>query len=208
LAQSIGILGIFSRRPFYKLNQPAMEEFNRANFASVFGAYLDQYQLPIRSVAAAIGCSEPTMNRLLGREVHPLLNKPSLPTDEMLRQAGVMMTIGYIPYSRLSKAEKARVSETIGTVVGGSVGFATIGTAVAGFGSVAGVSAAGISSGLAAMGGIIGGGMLAGVAVAAAIPVAVGTAGLGVGKGIKHVRKQISLNSSNFDPKWEMVVEE
>lgn len=184
-----------------------MKELNRNNFAAKFGSFLDRFKIPARSAAAAIGCSEATMNRLLGREVHRLLKKSSLPTDEMLRQAGMMMAIGYIRYSKLSRAEKQKISETIGTLVGGTVGLASISTTIAGLGSVAGLSAAGITSGLAAMGGVVGGGMVVGVAVAAVIPVAVGAVGFGVGTGIKQAWKQVALNSTNFNADWEMVDE-
>lgn len=182
-----------------------MKELNRDNFAAKFGSFLDGFKIPVRSAAAAIGCSEATMNRLLGKEVHRLLKKPSLPTDEMLKQAGMIMAIGYIRYSKLSRAEKQKISETIGTVVGGTVGLASISTAIAGLGSVAGLSAAGITSGLAAMGGIVGGGMAAGVVVAAVIPAVVGAVGFGLGTGVKQVWKQTALSSTNFNAYWEMV---
>ena len=180
-----------------------MKALNRDNFASVFGKFLNQSQIPARSAAAAIGCSEATMNRLLGKALYSRSSKPSLPTDETLKQAGTMMVIGYERYAKLSKADRAKVSEAIGTVAGGGIGFAAISSAIASLGSVAGLSAAGITSGLAAMGGFLGGGMAMGVAVAAAIPLTVGAVGLGVGAGVQHMMKENALNATKFDSKWE-----
>jgi hypothetical protein len=175
------------------------ENLNRFNFARVFGDFLKEGEINIRSAAKAIGCSEPTMSRLLRN-----MEQRTFPTDEMLKQVGIMMVLSYSKYSKLSKAEKSKISEGIGTVIGGGIGFATIASTVSGFGAVAGLSAAGISSGLAAMGGLLGGGMMTGVAVAAAIPVAVGAAGLGAGMGIKYLICEHFLDKTEIDPNWEM----
>lgn len=174
------------------------ENLNQSNFARVFGNFLKQSKISIRSSARAIGCSEATMSRLLGN-----MEPWTFPTDELLKQAAIMMVLGYPKYSKLSKAEKRGMSEEIGMVVGGGVGFATITSVVSGFGAVAGLSAAGITSGLAAMGGLLGGGMMAGIAVAAALPVAAGAAGLGATMGVKHIISEYSLNSAHVDPTWE-----
>lgn len=205
MARDSEVLGTLTLATPLMYTAQTMQEIDRKNFASKFGAFLKKFKIPARSAAAAIGCSEATMNRLLRKEVHHLLKKPSLPTDEMLKQGGAMMAIGYIRYSKLSKAEKRKISESIGGLAGGVVGLGSITSVVAGLGAVAGLSGAGISSGLAAMGGIVGGGMAMGVAVAAVIPVAVGAVGVGVGVGINKVLRQTSLNSTNFDTHWEMV---
>jgi hypothetical protein len=176
-----------------------MEDLNRDGFVREFGDFLDRHQISALSAAKAIGCSEMTMNRLLGN-----IEPSTLPTDEMLKQAGCMMALNYTRYSKLSRAEKRQLSETIGTVVGGSLGFAAITTTISGSG-VAGLSAAGISSGLASMGGIIGGGMAAGVAVAATLPIAIGGAGFGIVKVAKYLRVQKSLKSTHLDSNWEIM---
>lgn len=180
-----------------------MEDLNRDDFARKFGSFLDRYQIPVRSAARAIGCSEMTMNRLLGNS-EPL----TLPTDEMLKQAGCMIALGHIRYSKLSRAEKQKLSETVGTAVGGSVGFVAITSAVSGLGTVGGLSAAGISSGLATMGGVVGGGMAAGVAVAATLPIAIGGVGFGIGKVAKQLMDQRALNATYLDPTWEILSRE
>lgn len=69
--------------------------------------------------------------------------------------------------------QKAIASAGAGAAVGG----ATVFTAVATTGSVAGLSATGVTSGLAAVGSLIGGGMVAGIAVTAAAPILTGVAG-------------------------------
>jgi hypothetical protein len=176
-----------------------MEDLSRDSFAQKFGNFLDCHQISALSVAKAIGCSEVTMNRLLGN-----IEPSTLPTDEMLKQAGCMMALGYIRYSKLSRAEKKKLSDAVGTVAGGSIGFLAITSAIS-FSGVSGLSAAGISSGLAAMGGVIGGGMAAGVTVAAALPIACGGVGLGIVKVTKHLREKKKLNATQLDSVWEIV---
>jgi transcriptional regulator with XRE-family HTH domain len=88
-----------------------MNELNRDNFAPMLNAFLKENALSQRRVATTIGCSEPTLNRLLSRE--------TLPSDEMLKQSGVLIDIGFTRYSKLSKAEKEKISEAIGAVGGG-----------------------------------------------------------------------------------------
>src|SRR5207248_9157924 len=126
---------------------------------------------------ARIGCSAPTLSRLLAGE--------TLPSDEMLRQSAIMMELGFRRFPKLSKAEREKLSETLGTVGGGTLGFASITATVSTLGTVTGLSAAGISSGLTALGGVVSGGMAAGVVVAAAIPAAAAAAGYGSIKGVK-----------------------
>jgi len=122
---------------------------NRQNFAPIVKAFLEKNALSVRKTARAIGCSEPTLNRLLEQK--------TFPSDEMLRQAGTMIEIGFSRFSKLSRAEKEKISEIIGTGGGGAVGFASITATVGVVGG--GLSAAGISSGLATLGGLVLGGM-------------------------------------------------
>ncbi|MDD5170670.1 MAG: hypothetical protein PHN75_17780, partial [Syntrophales bacterium] len=105
--------------------------------------------------------------------------------------------------SKLSKAEKEKISEAIGTVGGGVLGFGGITAAVSTMG-IAGLSAAGITSGLAALGGIVGGGMVAGISVAAAIPIGAAILGYGIIKGVKAFFETYELDQENYDPFWEM----
>ncbi len=117
-------------------------------------------------------------------------------------QVGILIGIGYEKYQKLSDAEKETISEKIGTVSAGVVGFGTITAAISASG-IAGLSAAGITSGLAAIGAIVGGGMTAGVAVLAAIPIAAAATGYGIIKGVKYLFSQHKLNSKAIDSKWE-----
>jgi hypothetical protein len=119
----------------------------------------------------------------------------------MLRQGGFMMEIGFQRYSRLSSAEKEKISEIIGSVGGGAVGFASITAAVGTLGS-SGLSAAGISSGLAALGGS----MVGGILVAAAIPAAAGAAGYGIVKGVKYGAGEYKLRRKQHDIRWEAIL--
>ena len=113
-----------------------------------------------------------------------------------------MMEIGFEKYKKLNAAEKERISESIGSVGGGVLGFGAISSAVSASG-IAGLSAVGITSGLAGLGAMVGGGMVAGVAVAAALPIAGVALGYGIIKGIKAiVRKQKHLKKT-IDNNWE-----
>lgn len=178
-----------------KIEMTKMEEINRDNFRVLMSAFIEREEITVRKAAKAITCSEMTLNRIIGRK--------TLPSDEMLRQGGIMMGLGFKRYSKLSKAEKEKISEAIGTIGGGILGFGTITAVVSSLG-IAGLSAAGIASGLAVLGGIIGGGMAAGVTVAAAIPIAIGALGYGIIKGVKAILEEYNLDQENYDPFWEM----
>jgi hypothetical protein len=176
-----------------------MDDLNRGNFHKVFGAFIANNHLRVRETANPIGCSEPTLKRLL--------EKASLPSDEMLRQAALVLTLGFGRYSKLSAAERAKLSESLGAVSGGVIGLGSVTAIVGATGTIAGLSAAGISSGLAAMGTLVGGGMAAGIAVAAVIPAVAAGAGFGIIRTVKHLKNEARLNSAAFDPKWELTTE-
>jgi|LSQX01.1.fsa_nt_gb hypothetical protein len=175
-----------------------MEEITRENCGTILNAFIGSEGLTVRKVAKAIGCPEGSIYRIALDH--------TLPSDEMLKQIGIMLTIGFKHYAELSKAQKEKISEAIGAVGGGAIGFAGIGAAIMGLGGGAAGGAA-IAAGLAALGKIIGGGMLAGVGVAAAIPIAVGAAGYGVVKGVKHVIGNHKLGAEGIDLYWEMPLE-
>jgi hypothetical protein len=171
-----------------------MNQLTRENFALFLHEYLQQNHLSVRRVAAAIGCSEPTLARVLLRV--------TIPSDEMIREGAFVMELGFERYSKLSRAQREKLSDALGTVGAGTLGFASISAAISSLG-VAGLSAAGISSGLAALGAVIGGGMVAGVTVAAALPVAAASTGYGVARGIKGVAMRRRLNQQVIDLRWE-----
>lgn len=170
------------------------EEINRDNFGVLMSALIEREDITVRKAAKALTCSEMNLNRIIGRK--------TLPSDEMLRQGGIMMELGFQRYSKLSKAEKEKISEAIGTVGGGVLGFGSI-TAVVSTLGFAGLSAAGISSGLAVLGGIVGGGMAIGITVAAAIPIAAAALGYGIIKGVKALCEKYALDQEKYDPFWE-----
>ena len=150
----------------------------------------------VRRVAKAIGCSDPTLTRVLAGK--------TLPSDDLMKHGGLMFDLGFKRYSRLSASERGTLSEKIGVVSGGVLGFAAITAAIEAAG-ITGVSAAGISSGLAALGRLVGGGMCAGVSVAAALPLAGGLFGYGVSRGVKYHFSKEQLNSTDIDNRWEIM---
>ena len=172
-----------------------MNQFDRCEFRLLLGTFIKKEDITVRKVASAIKCSDATLTRVL--------NGTTLPTDELMKQGGVMFEIGYKRYSKLSASERETISEKIGAIGGGALGFGSITAAICALG-LPGFSAAGITSGLAALGGIVGGGMVVGVSVAAAIPLAVGAVGYAAIKGVKYFVAKIQLNSTKFDPHWEM----
>lgn len=113
------------------------------------------------------------------------------------------MELGFSRYSKLTEAEREKLSDTLGAVGGGAIGFGCVIAAVEGMG-VAGLSAAGLTSGLSAMGALVGGGMTAGVAVAAAVPMAAMGIGYGIIRAVKYFISEAQLNADVLAPKWEM----
>jgi len=120
-----------------------------------------------------------------------------------MRQAGIMFGIGFLNYSKLSEAQKEKISEAIGVAGGGAIGFGSIAAAISASGAVAGLSAAGITSGLASIGAIVGGGMVAGVTIAAAIPLVAGAIGYAIIIGVKHFFSEAEMKKTELDSLWE-----
>lgn len=171
-----------------------MEAITRENCGSIIVAIIEKENLTLKRVARAIGCPEASLYRIIVGH--------SLPSEEMLKQIGLLSVLGFKKYEKLSKAEKEKISDLIGAVGGGAVGFAVIGAAVGGLGGGA-AGAAGIAAGLAALGKVVGGGMLAGVGVAAGIPVALAATVYGAVKGVKHIIENYKLQSEGVDTYWE-----
>ncbi|MBD0780103.1 hypothetical protein HPE56_20075 [Maribacter sp. ANRC-HE7] len=171
------------------------KELNRENISQYLAVFIQKNNLTVDLVAKEIGCSTSTLQRIVG--------KLSYPTNKLLKQSGIMFSIGFEKFKKLTKAEKEQISEQIGAVGGGILGFGGIASAISASG-VAGLSAVGITSGLASIGAIIGGGMIAGVVVSAAIPIAIGAIGYKVVKGIKTMISDNKLTTDKFDPIWEI----
>ena len=174
-------------------------EITRTNCQAFLAAFIEENKLKVRNVAKAITCSEITLERIIAGK--------TVPSDEMIRQTGIMIELGFKSYSKLSKAEKEKISETIGAIGGGVLGFGGVTAAVSSLG-IAGLSAAGITSGLSVLGGIVGGGMAAGIGVCAAIPIAVGAVGYALIKGIKALIDKQKLDDDRYDPFWERPIDE
>jgi transcriptional regulator with XRE-family HTH domain len=176
-----------------------LEAISRENFRGLLAIFMEKNGLTVKKVAKAITCSVATLNRLI-------LGK-TLPSDEMLRRVGTMFGLGFDRYSKLTKAEKENISEAIGAVGGGILGFGTITGAISSLGAVSGLSAAGISTGLAALGSIVGGGMVAGVSVLATIPIGAGAIGYGIVKAVKAYCEKYQTDQDEYDPFWERPLE-
>ena len=146
-----------------------------------------------RYLADVLGVAESTVFRLEKKQTMPR-------TDFMLKLSG-LVAIGHAKYSKMSEADKEKVSEYIGAAGGIAAGVGGAIGAISVSGAVAGLSAAGITSGLAALGGS----MLGGLAVVAVIPAAVGAAGCGLVRGIKAICKANRLDCKEVDDHWEIV---
>jgi|AntRauTorckE5430_2_1112549.scaffolds.fasta_scaffold12196_2 hypothetical protein len=170
-------------------------KINTENLRNFLAVFIEENNLTVKQVAKAIGCSIATLERVLVGE--------TLPTNNLIKQVGILIAIGYKKYIKLSESEKETISEKMGTVGAGGFGFASITAAVSASGTVVGLSAAGISSGLAAIGSIVGGGMIAGVTVVATIPILAGAVGYGLIKGIKTIFTNRKTNKTNLEPYWE-----
>lgn len=173
-----------------------MDQLTGDNCRLILASFIEENELNVRRIANAIGCSESTLIRILADR--------SLPSDEMIKQIGIMIELGFVTYSKLSKTQKEHLSETIGTVGGGILGFGSITAAISSLGVVSGLSATGITSGLAALGTVLSGGMVTGVIVASAIPIAAGAAGYAIIKGVKYLANEWQLNVVKFDERWEI----
>ncbi len=131
-----------------------MKQITCENCCIFLDIFLRENKLKKSQVASAITCSVATINRILTEE--------TLPTERMLKQVAIMIELGFPTYVKLSKSQKEKISEMIGTVGGGVLGFSSISTAISTLG-VTGLSASGVTSGLATLGSIMGGGMVAGL---------------------------------------------
>ncbi|ROI06761.1 hypothetical protein EGI16_02315 [Chryseobacterium sp. G0240] len=172
-----------------------MQNITRENYNEILRNFIFEHNLNKNKISKVIGCSSATLERLL--------NGNSLPSDEMLKQTGVLIAIGMDRYRNLTRKEKGKISEVIGTVCGGGLGLASL-TAIVGELGFVGLSGAGIMSGLAVLGSTVGAGAAAGIVVAAAVPIAAGVAGYGIVKGVKALTKKYKNKSSFIDNRWEI----
>jgi hypothetical protein len=172
-----------------------MEKFSRNDCRVFLAAFMEKNNLPVKKVSNAIDCSKATLNRIIAGQ--------TLPSDEMLIQSAIMVELGFENYSRLSKAEKDKISEILGVISGGSIGIATVTAAVGSLG-YAGLSATGVTSGLAALGAVLGGGMTAGLSVVVAIPIGAAVLGYATIKAVEATLKSLKFDQEKLDPFWEL----
>lgn len=170
-------------------------QITKENYSQILKSYISQNKLELRKISKVIDCTIPTLERLLDNQ--------SIPSDEMIKQTGILITLGFAKYSKLSNAEKEKYSEKLGTISGAGLGFASITAVVSGLGT-AGLSGAGIMSGLAAVGGFVGAGAATGIVVVAAVPILTGIAGYGLIKGIKHLTGNYKQKAISIDKRWEI----
>jgi hypothetical protein len=76
----------------------------------LLAAYMDKNEIGAPRISKAIGCSYATLARILAAT--------SKPTVEFMKQAGILIEIGYEKYQKLSDAEKETISEKIAIVSG------------------------------------------------------------------------------------------
>lgn len=173
------------------------KKLKKDNFHNFLQAFLKKESLTIEKIAKSIDCPRSSLDRILFEQTNP--------SNRMLKQGGILFEIGFDEYRKLTSSQKEKISESIGSVGGGILGFGAISSAVSASGIAGLAGGAAMTSGLAGMGAIIGGGMVAGVAVAAAIPLAGIVAGYGMVKGIKGLVKNYKLGKEDIDPVWEEV---
>jgi DNA-binding XRE family transcriptional regulator len=172
-----------------------MESLTQENCGKKLHLIRDVSGMSRRDLARVIGVAESTIYRLE-------TNK-TLPTMEFMLRLSALVAIGHARFSKMSTAEKEKISEYIGTTGGIAAGVGGAIGAISASGVVAGLSAAGITSGLAAIGGT----MLGGIAVVATIPLAAGFAGFGLVKGIKAICEANRLDCKEVDGHWELTPE-
>ncbi len=170
-----------------------IKEITVENCRVILASYMEKENVAAPRISKAMGCSHATIARILGG-----ITKPTI---EFIKQMGIMIELGIKRYKKLTESEREIISEAIGTVGGGVLGFGAITAAVSASGTVIGLSAAGIASGLAAIGV---GGMVGGVLSLAAVPIATGALGYGIIKGVKYLFSSRDLNADNLNPKWEV----
>jgi predicted XRE-type DNA-binding protein len=173
----------------------ASNNLTKENLHQFLNAFIEQNKLTTEKVARAIDCPKSSVERVLSGQ--------TLPSNELLKQCAIMMEIGYPKYKKLNNAEKEKISESIGSVGGGVLGFGAISSAVSASGVVGLAGGAAITSGLAGLGAIVGGGMAAGIAVAAALPIAGIALGYGMIKGIKLLIRNHKHSKKEIDSNWE-----
>lgn len=173
----------------------ASNDLTKENLHQYLSVFIEENKLTTEKVARAIDCPKSSVERVLTRQ--------TLPANELLKQIAIMMEIGFPKYKKLNNSEKEKISESIGSVGGGVLGFGAISSAVSASGVAGLAGGAAITSGLAGLGAIVGGGMAAGIAVAAALPIAEIALGYGMIKGIKLLVRNHKHSKKEIDNNWE-----
>jgi transcriptional regulator with XRE-family HTH domain len=88
-------------------------KINTENLRNFLAVFIEENNLTVKQVAKAIGCSIATLERVLVGE--------TLPTNNLIKQVGILIAIGYKKYIKLSESEKETISEKMGTVGAGGL---------------------------------------------------------------------------------------
>jgi transcriptional regulator with XRE-family HTH domain len=173
--------------------QEMKEDITEKNCGKKLKLIRDISGITQRDLAAILGVSESTIKRLESESTKP--------TKDFMLMLAALCIIGKEKYSKMSEADKEKISEIITSAGGAAVGVGASIAAISASGAVAGLSAAGITSGLAAIGG---GAMLGGIAVVACVPIAAGAAGYGLVKAIKKLCEANRLDCKEVDDRYEI----
>ena len=121
-----------------------MDFLSPQHFSDQLLRFMQRESISSRRFALVLGCPEATIDRLLADQSHP--------SEEMMRQVAIAIGVGCKRFSKLSKDQRCSAADLLAPAGSGTIGLASITTAIGSLGTTAGLSAAGISSGLSAMG--------------------------------------------------------
>lgn len=174
-----------------------MDKVTRGNYNELMVIFLQDSKVSLRQVAKAIGCTEITLNRLIA--------KITVPSDEMLRQTGIMLELGYKSYAKLAEYERKNIMESIGIFGGVALGFGMMTGFITDL-TYGGVSSESLISGLEELGALFGSDILIGMGIAVSVIALTGITGYGIAKALKTGITNAKSNKNRIDERWEMAV--
>lgn len=87
-----------------------MEKINSENYSKSLKRFIEVNNLKINNISKTFDCSTATIERLL--------NLDTFPTEEMLKQTGLLIIVGPKDYAKLNKTQKEKVSNSLGALSG------------------------------------------------------------------------------------------
>lgn len=145
-----------------------------------------------KDLAEALGVVESTVYRLEMAKTKP--------TQSFMLRLSALMVIGHARYSEMSEVEKEALSGYLGLTQGITAGIGGAIAAISAGTTIGRLSAAGITSGLAAVGGRVLGGLSQKIPVSSLV----GSAGLGLIKGIQAICQANRLQCREVDGRYEI----